>query len=75
MTFKDRVREYLKEKHVAVGRIEQDGEIESIVCHIMEDDNSKFEDFKYQMEEELNVVAMQSNGFGMNVIIVESKDL
>jgi hypothetical protein len=73
--FKAKIVEYLKEKGVEVEKVEQEGETESIVCHIKEEDNNKVNLFKIEMEKELNVMTMMSDSYGMNVLIVEAMEL
>lgn len=75
MDFKEKVRNYLAEKNVAVGRIEQEGNNESIVCHILPEDNTKVREFSNQMEADLDVAVVLTNMYGMNVVIVESNNL
>lgn len=75
MEFKEKVLKYLENNNVKVGKIEQEGNTESIVCHISTTENKKIEEIKNNMEEELNVIVQESNMFGMNVVLVESKDI
>lgn len=75
MEFRNKVKDYLEKNGITVERIEQKGEVASIVCHIPKSDNEKVEKLKEEMEKELNVVVVASNNYGMNVIIVESNDL
>lgn len=74
MDFKEKVVSYLKEHGVTVNRTEQDGDL-SIVCHVDPKDNINIANLKDAMEKVLDVVVVQSDAFGMNVVIVESNDL
>jgi uncharacterized lipoprotein len=73
--FKAKIVEYLKEKGVEVERVEQQGETESIVCHIKEADNDKVASLMPEMEKELGVATMMDDSYGMNVLIVEAMEL
>lgn len=73
--FKQTVKSYLEKKGIIVTRIEQEGEVESIVCHISRSDNEKILKIQEEMQKELNVVIALSNMFGMNVAIIESENL
>jgi len=75
MAFKETVVDYLKKRGVQVSRVEQDGDNESIVCHVPQSDNIKVANLRDVMEKALNVAVLQSDSFGMNVVIVESNDL
>ena len=75
MKYKEKVKKYFTDRGIRVGHIEQKGETESIVCHIPEEQNEEIVTMKDEMEKELNVAVMQSEMFGMNVVIVESKDI
>ena len=75
MKFKEKIQEYLRNKNIVVGTIEQDGEVESIICHILKSENEKVNLIKDEMEKELDVAIMLSDMFGMNVIIIESNNL
>ena len=75
MKFKEKIQEYLKTKNIAVGKIEQDGGVESVVFHILKEDNEKVDKIKDEMEKELNVAVLRSENYGMNVVIVEANDL
>lgn len=73
--FREKIKNYLSERGISILRIEQDGDVESIVCHIAKDDNAKIEEIKEIMESELNVAVMLSDFGGFNVVIVESNNL
>lgn len=75
MTFKETVVDYLKKHGVEVSRVEQDGDVESIVCHVDPKDNIKIANLKDTMETTLDVAVLQSDSFGMNVVVVESNEL
>lgn len=75
MDFKSKVTEYLKEHGVTVQRVEQEGDTPSIVCHVPQSDNIKIANLKDVMEKVLDVAVLQSDSFGMNVVIVEDNNL
>lgn len=75
MDFKNKVVEYFKEHGVQVSRVEQEGDTASIVCHVPQSDNIKIANLKDVMEKVLDVAVVQSDSFGMNVVIVEANDL
>lgn len=75
MDFKNKVVEYLKEHGVTVTRTEQKGTDASIVCHVPQSDNIKIANLKDTMEKVLDVAVVQSDSFGMNVVIVEVNDM
>jgi hypothetical protein len=75
MEFKNKIVEYFKDHGVIVSRVEQEGTDRSIVCHVSKDDNIKIANMKDTMETVLNVAVLQSDSFGMNVVIVEDNDL
>lgn len=75
MSFKEQMVDHLKSKGVNITKVEQDGENKSIVCHILESDNSTIEDIKSRMEEEFNVAVVLSDMNNMNVVIIEDNDL
>lgn len=75
MTFKDKVLEYFKEHGVTVTKVEQpDGDYPSVVCHVPQSDNIKIANLKDTMEPVLGVVMLQSDSYGMNVVIVEADE-
>lgn len=75
MEFKKQVTDYLKEHGVTVQRVEQEGDDKSIVCHVPQSDNIKISNLKDTMETVLDVAVLQSDSFGMNVVVVEANDL
>ncbi len=75
MNFKQKISEYLIEKGISIGKIEQEGENESLVFHLSESDSKKIEDNQQEIEKELDVVIAVSEMFGMNVVIIESNNL
>lgn len=75
MDFKNKVVNYFKENGVQVSRVEQEGDTSSIVCHVPQSDNIKIANLKDRMEKVLDVVMIQSDSYGMNVVIVESNNL
>ncbi|MCP6727340.1 MAG: hypothetical protein KJI69_05025 [Patescibacteria group bacterium] len=75
MKFKEKVLKYLDDKTIIVSKVEQEGDTESIVCHIHESDRQLIHSFRLDMEKELNVYVAVSDMFGMSVLIVESKDI
>jgi len=75
MNFKEKVVDYLSKNNVEVERVEQNGEVESIICHIPKDANDVVDGIKTKMEEELNVAVLRTDNYGMNVVIVEANDL
>jgi len=75
MKFKEKISAYLKDKGIDVGKIEQDGGVESVVFHIPKKDNDKIDAIKEKMEKELKVAVLRSENYGMNVVIVEANDL
>ena len=74
MDFKNKVVKYFKEHDITVNRVEQESDL-SIVCHVPQSDNVKIANIKDVMEKVLDVVVVQSDMFGMNVVVVESNDL
>lgn len=75
MEFKEKVLDYFKEHGVTVTKVEQpDGDYPSIVCHVPITDNIKIANLKDTMELVLCVVVLQSDSYGMNVVIVESDE-
>lgn len=75
MTFKDKILEYFKEHGVTVTKVEQpDGDYPSVVCHVPQSDNIKIANLKDTMEPVLGVVMLQSDSYGMNVVIVEADE-
>ena len=75
MNFKTKVQDYFTKNGVTVSRIEQQGDTESIVCHINKSDNNKVTSIQKQMEKDLDVTIVLSDSYNMNVVIVESNDL
>jgi hypothetical protein len=75
MEYRDKVKSYLENIGVTVQRIEQEGDTESVVCHISSIDKQKIIDAQTKIEDDLNSVVQLSDMFGMNVVIVESNDL
>lgn len=75
MEFKSEVTKYLTDHGVTVNQVEQEGENRSVVCHVPQADNIKIANLKDVMEKMLNVMVLQSNSFGMNVVVVEANDL
>jgi len=75
MEYKEKVLDYLSGKGIEVGKVEQEGNNESIVCHIEATHNEKIAEIKDEMEKELDVYVAQSDMGGMNVVIVESGNL
>jgi len=75
MEFKEKITNYFQDKGVAVGKVEQEDNAESIVCHVEVSDNEKVSFLKEEMEKELDVAVIQSDMYGMNVVIVESNIL
>jgi hypothetical protein len=75
MEFKETIKEYFKNNGVTVTRVEQQGDTKSIVCHVPQSDNIKIANLKDSMEKVFDVAVMQSDMFGMNVVIVEANDL
>ncbi len=75
MEFKKTVVKYLKDHGVEVQRVEQEGDNKSIVCHVAQADNIKIANLKDTMEKVLDVAVVQSDMFGMNVVVVEANDL
>lgn len=75
LSFKGNVIVYLRERGIIIERTEQDGENHSIICHIPESQNEEVKILQEEMEKTLDVVMMHSGLFGMNVWIVEDKNL
>lgn len=75
MNFKEKITNHLKEKNIEVTKVEQEGDNESIVCHISKEDNEKIENIKEQMEKGFDVAVMLVQSYGMNVVIIESNNL
>ena len=75
MSFKEKVVDHLKSNGIGVIKVEQDGDNESIVCHILESDNDIIESIKHEMEKEFDVTVVQNDMNNMNVVIVESNNL
>lgn len=75
MEFKNKVVEYFKDHGVTVSRVEQEGDNKSIVCHVPMADNIKIANLKDTMEKVMDVAVLQSDSFGMNVVVVEANDL
>lgn len=75
MDFKNKVVDYFKEHGVTVSRVEQEGDTRSIVCHVPPTDNIKIANLKDIMEKVLDVAVLQSDSYGMNVVIVEDNNL
>lgn len=75
MDFKNKVVDYFKEHGVIVSRVEQEGDTRSIVCHVPQSDNIKIANLKDVMEKVLDVAVLQSDSYGMNVVIVEDNNL
>ena len=73
--FKEKIIKHFKENKIDVLKVEQMGDVESIVCHITESNNAKVEEIREKMEEEFNVAIIQSSMYGMNTVIVESNNL
>lgn len=70
MTFKEQVLDFWQRNGVTVVRTEQEGD-NSIVCHVPKDDNIKVANLRDIIEPTLNCVMVQSDSFGMNVVVVE----
>ena len=75
MKFREKVTDYLISCGIQVTKVEQEGGIESIVCHVPVSDNEKIESISKQMEKELKVIVQLSNLYGMNVVIVEAEEI
>lgn len=75
MDFKKEVVDYFKQHDIVVNQVEQEGNTKSIVCHVAQSDNIKIANLKDTMEKVLDVAVLQSDSFGMNVVIVESNNL
>jgi hypothetical protein len=75
MEYKEKVLEALKEKGIIVLGIEQEGDTRSIVCHINKSDTSRIDEIKEELEKKLDSIIISSDMYGMNVLIVEDKNL
>lgn len=75
MNFTKAVKEYFSKHGVDVIRVEQKGDDKSIACHVPASDNIKIANLKDAMEEALDVALLQTDMFGMNVVIVEANDM
>lgn len=73
--FKEKVLKYLTENQIVVSKVEQEEEVDSLVCHIDDSLNDKIESIKEKMEKDLDVYVVLSGNYGMNVVIIESKNL
>lgn len=73
MSFQETVVNYLKEHGVTVNRVEAESDF-SIVCHVPQSDNITIANLKDTMEPVLGVVMVQSDSFGMNVVVIEKEE-
>ena len=73
-TFQEKVSAKLESIGITLGKIEADNP-ESLVYHIPNSQNQVIAEKKTELEAELNAIVEQTDMFGMNVVIVESKDL
>ena len=75
MIFREQVLAYLKKHGIKVEKFEQNGDVESIVCHIPVEQNAKFDAIQKQMEIDLPVITLHGQIEQFNTIIVESDKL
>lgn len=74
ITFKDKAINYLQDRGILVGKIEEGSET-SFVFHVAPDDRVKVTgDFKAEMEAELNAYVEPSDMGRFSVVIVEAKE-
>ena len=71
--FEEKVEAKLKELGITIKKKEKDSDL-SIIFHIPAADNLKIKKEKDNLEKELNAIVDISGLFGMNVLIVESKE-
>jgi hypothetical protein len=73
--YRRKVVEYITNLGINVQRVEQEGNNESIVCHIPKEDNNKITDNQSKIESDLNSAVLLSNSYGMNVVVIESNNI
>jgi len=74
MTFREDVEKWFTDNGIVFTRVEQDGEI-SLVLHIPKSENEKVSLLKDKLEKDLKAISMQSDSFGMNVVVIEREEL